>query len=211
MKDASITELTFRPASAADSDLLADLVVGDERQVTTQVAMRLYGIERLDVARALFRITWRGAENWRRSVIAEQGFEPVGMIQTGMSSMKVTSGLVFAALRGLGPVALLRLPRRLRIQRRVSPAKPPGAYVVAELHVAPASRGQGLGGAMLKHAEEDARERGFHEMALHTLTINPARGLYERCGFKTTDTCIDPEFRRITGADGNILLVKALA
>ena len=203
--------LTFRPATVAESDLLADMVLGDEQQVTTQVAMRLYGIERLDVARALFRVTWRAAENWQRSVIASRESEPVGMIQTGMSSMKVTPGLALAALRALGPGALLRLPGRLRIQRRVSPAKPPGAYVVAELHVAPASRGQGIGEAMLAHAEADARGRGFDEMALHTLTNNPARRLYERCGFSVVETRVDPDFRRLTGADGNVLLVKALA
>ena len=203
--------LTYRPAIATDSDLLADVVFGDEHQVTTQVAMRLYGIERPAAARTLFRVTWRAAENWRRSVIAARESEPVGMIQTGTSSMKVTPGLALAALRALGPVASLRLPHRLRIQRRVSPAKPPGAYVVAELHVAPASRGQGIGEMMLAHAEADARERDCREMALHTLTNNPARRLYERCGFRIVETCVDPEFRRITGADGNILLVKTLA
>lgn len=203
--------LTFRPATVAESDLLADMVLGDEQQVTTQVAMRLYGIERLDVARALFRVTWRSAENWRRSVIASRESEPVGMIQTGTSSMKVTPWLALAALRALGPIAWLRLPSRLRIQRRVSPAKPPGAYVVAELHVAHRLRGQGIGAAMLTHAEADARDRGFRQMALHTLTSNPARQLYERCGFRIAGTCVDPEFRRMTGADGNILLVKTLA
>jgi len=190
--------------------LLADLVLGEEQQVTTQVAMRLYGIERFDLARALFRVSWRGAENWRLSVIAEQGSEAVGMLQTGMSSIKVTPAVVWGLLRALGPVALLRLPRRLRIQRRVSPAKPPGAYVVAEVHVAPAFRGHGFGEAILEYAEADARRRGFREMALHTLTINPARRLYERCGFEVTETRVDAEFRRITGADGNILLVKQL-
>lgn len=64
---------------------------------------------------------------------------------------------------------------------------------------------------MLAHAEADARGRGFDEMALHTLTNNPARRLYERCGFSVVETRVDPDFRRLTGADGNVLLVKALA
>lgn len=204
------SNITCRPAIAADSDLLADIVLGSDQQITTQVAMRLYGIERLDVARSLFRTVWRAADNWKLSVVAERGSEPVAELQTGGSSMQVTPGVVVAALRALGPVALLRLPRRLRLQRRVSPAKPPGAYVVAELHVAPEWRGKSIGQAMLTYAEIEARERGCREMALHTLTNNPARRLYERSGFRAVRTCVDADFRRLTGADGNILLVKEL-
>jgi ribosomal protein S18 acetylase RimI-like enzyme len=205
------SEITYRAATADDSDLLADIELGDEQQVTTQVAMRLYGIERFDVARALFRMTWRAADNWRRSQIAMEGPEPVGVIQTGSSSMKLTPQIVLAALRALGPGALLRLPWRLRLERRVSPMNPPDAFIVAELHVAPASRGRGIGQAMLEHAESEAREGGYRRLALHTLTNNPARRLYERFGFRVAQTCVDDEFRRLTGSDGNVLMVKDLS
>jgi ribosomal protein S18 acetylase RimI-like enzyme len=205
------SEITYRPATAADSDLLADIELGDEQQVTTQVAMRLYGIARFEVAKALFRTTWRAANNWRLSQIAMAGSETVGVIQTGSSSMKVTPQLVLAALRALGPIAVLRLPWRLRVERRVSPTNPPGAFIVAELHVVPAWRGRGIGQAMLEHAEREARARGHREMALHTLTNNPARRLYGRFGFRVAQTCVDEEFRRLTGADGNVLMVKDLS
>jgi ribosomal protein S18 acetylase RimI-like enzyme len=205
------SEITYRRATAADSDLLADIVLGEEQQVTTQVAMRLYGINRFDVARALFRTTWRAGDNWRLSEIAMEASEPVGVIQVGSSSMKVTPQVVLAVLRALGPRALARLPHRMHIQRRVSPAKPPGAFVVAELHVAPEWRGRGAGQAMLEHAESEAREGQYREMALHTLTNNPARRLYERFGFRVVETCVDDEFRRLTGSDGNLLMIKDLS
>ena len=113
-------------------------------------------------------------------------------------------------MRKLPPLTLLRLPGRLRLQRRVVPDKPPGAYVISEIHVAPASRGRGLGEATLSHAEAGARHGGFHEMALHTLTTNPARHLYERSGFNEVEKRVHPEFERITGARGNVLMVKRL-
>jgi hypothetical protein len=45
---------------------------------------------------------------------------------------------------------------------------------------------------------------------LITLTTNPARRLYERFGFAVTTVRTDPELRRITGADGQLLMVKRL-
>lgn len=64
---------------------------------------------------------------------------------------------------------------------------------------------------MLAYAEQDARNRGFGMMALQTLTTNPAQRAYRRAGFEIVMTLTDPEFRRITGADGNVLMVKRLA
>jgi ribosomal protein S18 acetylase RimI-like enzyme len=201
---------TFRPAAAVDSDLLADLVIGTQEQETTRVAMRLFGISDFEVARHLFRLTWRAAENWRRSTLAESDGAPVGMLQSGGSSLRVTPALVLSVVRSLPPLILLRLPRRLRLQRRLVPPKPLGAYVVAEIHVTPAYRGLGLGEAILTYAEEDARRGGFREMALHTLTTNPAKHFYQRRGFEVVATRVDPEFQRITGAEGNVLMVKRL-
>ncbi len=184
---------TFRPAAAADSDLLADLVMGEPEQETTRVAMRLNGLQDFEAARQLLRVAWRAAENWRRSTLAELEHTPVGMLQSGGSSLRVTPSLVLSVLRGVPLMTVLRLPGRLRLQRRLVPPKPPGAYVIAEIHVAP-----------------EFRSRGFGEMALHTLTTNPAQHLYQRCGFDEVARRVDPEFERITGAEGNVLMVKRL-
>ncbi len=201
---------TFRPAAAADSNLLADLVMGEPEQETTRVAMRLNGLQDFEAARQLLRVAWRAAENWRRSTVAELEQAPVGMLQPGGSSFRVTPSLVLSVLRGVPLMTVLRLPGRLRLQRRLVPPKPPGAYVIAEIHVAPEFRGRGFGEAILSYAEEDARSGGFGEMALHTLTTNPAQHLYERCGFDEVARRVDPEFERITGAEGNVLMVKRL-
>jgi hypothetical protein len=84
-------------------------------------------------------------------------------------SMKVTPGLVWKRRAGAG--ALLR-PRAVSIQRREPAA-------AGSVRLPRSMGGRVLRSrtreAMLKHAEADARERGFREMALHTLTNNRAR------------------------------------
>lgn len=201
-------ELSYRQATADDSELLADFVIGVPDQEITRVAMLLYGIRRFEDARALFRIAWRAGGNWRWSTIAEMDGEPVGLLQIGHSAMPITARQVLSAVRRLSPLTLLRMPARLRIRARVMPRVPHDAYVVAELHVAPERRGRGLGFSMLQHAEDNARRLGHTRMALVTLTTNPARKLYERCGFEIASVRTDPEHARITGADGNLLMVK---
>ncbi len=184
--------------------------MGEPGQETTRVAMRLNGLQDFEAARQLLRVAWRAAENWRRSTVAELEHTPVGMLQSGGSSFRVTPSLVLSVIRGFPLMTLLRLPGRLRLQRRLVPPKPPDAYVSAEIHVAPEFRGRGFGEAILARAQEDARQGGFHEMALHTLTTNPAQGLYRRYSFEEVARRIDPEFERITGAEGNVLMIKRL-
>ena len=204
------TELTFRPAAHAESDTLADIVIGSAEQESTRVAMRLYGLQQLGVARSVFRASWRAGNNWRESTVALYDGQIVGVLQTGKSSVRVTLGLAIVVLARMGPILALRLPHRLRVHARVVPENPAGAYVIFEFHVAPAYRGRGFGAEILAYAERDARERGFGEMALHVLTTNPARRAYRRAGFEDVLTLTDREFLRLTGADGNVLMAKRL-
>lgn len=203
-------EITFRRATAEDSDLLADLVLGEPEQETTKVGIALFGMRDFDEARRVFRMLWRAGENWRQSELAIVEGRPAGVLQPGRSSVRITPAIIFAALLVPGPATLLRMPSRMRTQRRVSPEKPEGAYVISEIHVAPEFRGRRIGEAMMAHAEEDARRHAFPMMALHTLTTNPARSFYERLGFAVAGEATDPEFERLTGVAGNVLYVKRL-
>ena len=203
-------EPVFRRATREESDLLADLVLGEPEQETTRVGMALYGMHTFDEARRMFRLLWRAGENWRQSEMAIADGRPVGVLQTGRPSTRITLAIVVAALRSLGPATLLRMPSRLRTQRRVTPEKPEGAYVISEIHVAPDFRGRKIGELIIAHAEEDARQGEFPMMALHTLTTNPARSFYERLGFTVAAEAHDADFERLTGAKGNVLYVKRL-
>ena len=57
---------------------------------------------------------------------------------------------------------------------------------VKSMHTARASRGRGVGGAMVRHIIETARARGFRRLSLETGSMDyfaPARALYARHGF----------------------------
>ena len=60
--------------------------------------------------------------------------------------------------------------------------------IVALLAVAPPARGRGVGGALLRAAEEEARRNGVRRLVLDVIESNPARRLYERHGFHVTKT-----------------------
>jgi ribosomal protein S18 acetylase RimI-like enzyme len=63
---------------------------------------------------------------------------------------------------------------------------------LAELYVAPAHRGRGLGRAMLSAAISTARRRGADYMDLNTSeTDRVARALYESAGFSRTEGKVD--------------------
>jgi ribosomal protein S18 acetylase RimI-like enzyme len=152
---------------------------------------------------------------WQRTVLAMDGGKAVGMMQgdasevTSASFMRPT--VLFRLLRMFGPSKFVRGLPRFRIRARVNSPYPAGAYIVHELHVDPAYRNRGIGGALLDCAEEEARRLGHACMALSTTTSNPARHLYERHGFRVEVTKTDPSYERITGIAGRHLMVKELS
>ena len=81
---------------------------------------------------------------------------------------------------------------------------------IKRMMVDPAARGQGIGAALLEQVEREARAQGARALSLTTATNNPARRLYERAGFRVTETRTDPEFEAATGVAGRVLMVKAL-
>jgi ribosomal protein S18 acetylase RimI-like enzyme len=63
------------------------------------------------------------------------------------------------------------------------------AAEVYAIYVLPDRCGHGIGRALLDHAMEDLRQRGYREVLLWTLTTNvPAQRFYERQGWRTDGT-----------------------
>lgn len=118
--------------------------------------------------------------------------------------------LAFHAIRIIGPFGIFRLLPRLRARERLNMKRPDNAYHISELHVDQALRGQGIGGALLDYAEQQARAGGHVKMSLETTTSNPARRLYERHGFRIVDQRTDPKYKEMTGVDGRIQMIKDL-
>ena len=83
----------------------------------------------------------------------------------------------------------------------------PGGYVFG-LYVHPVWAGQGVGRALLRHAEERLRERGSGTVSLHVFEANErARRLYAKAGYAPDgSTRVEPEYEAT-----EIRLVKALS
>jgi len=112
------------------------------------------------------------------------------------------------AIVGVG--GLWRYARYQRARSRVEMPHPSDALYVGELDVHREFRNRGIGGALLRHADEQARSERFTRIALTTTTSNPAQHLYQRHGFQIVETRLDPAYERLTGIPGRVLMVKDL-
>ena len=56
-------------------------------------------------------------------------------------------------------------------------------YILNDLYVSEAARGQGVGEALLEHAKQFAISEGAKGLTLETDVTNPAQKLYERLGW----------------------------
>jgi ribosomal protein S18 acetylase RimI-like enzyme len=201
--------LTFRKAMPADTERIAEIIHREPGQETTRTCG---SVER---ARAMGYVLVRmpgSAQGWDRSVVGELGGEVVVVLQAGqqIGGIRVTPKLALEAIRILGLLDAIRLLPKIRAQSRVNARGPADAYYIAELHVHPHHRNRGIGGAALDYAETEARQRGYAQMALTVSTVNPARHLYERHGFRVVETRNDAAYERYTGIPGRHLMVKEL-
>ncbi|WP_369597656.1 GNAT family N-acetyltransferase [Bordetella genomosp. 11] len=65
-------------------------------------------------------------------------------------------------------------------------ARDAGEWKLIQVQVAPARQGQGLGGHLVRGLQAQAAQAGC-AITLDVLKGNPARRLYERCGFAVVD------------------------
>ena len=199
--------LTIRKATPHDTERIAEILHGEAGQEATAIA----GCEEAAIAFGMAMVRMKNSpQGWQHSAAAELDGEVVGVLQSnGGGDFTITPSLAFLAVRILGVSVITALPR-LRARKRVDIPHPDGAYRVAELHTHRAFRNRGIGGALLDHAEREARWADLRLMSLNTTTINPARHLYERHGFRVVETRTDPAYERYTGIAGRHLMVKEL-
>lgn len=147
----------------------------------------------------------------RTVVAADEAGAVVGFAQWGSEAgERVTLPLAWGVLRTFGPLGVRGFLRRDRLRAKVAIPAPANTFHIAEIHVAAEMRGQGIGAALLEQLEREGRARGASRLSLTTATNNPARRLYERAGFRVTETRTDPEFEAATGVAGRVLMVKVL-
>jgi ribosomal protein S18 acetylase RimI-like enzyme len=201
-------ELTIRKATPGDTNRIADIIAREPGQEATG----LTGSAELarEFGMALVRLP-NSPQGWERTVVAELDGCVAGIIQAGdFPDFQVTPRLVYLAIRVFGPVKIMRLLPRLQARGRVQPKRPAGAYHIAEVDVDPSLRNRGIGSALLDYAEAEARRGGYALMSLTTTTINPARRLYERHGFRVVETKTGGTYEKYTGIEGRHLMVRDL-
>lgn len=204
--------LTFRKAMPADAERIAEIVAGNPGPEPLGMAGDAAKAGAIGMVIARMEGMPAGPRGLEYTTLAELNGATVGVIFAGgpPGSFKVTPALAFAAIRIFGPFGVIGLLPRVRARARVETPPPPGAYHIGELQVDPRYRNRGIGGALLDYAEAQAREAGQSQMSLSTTTINPARRLYERHGFRVVETRTDPDYERFTGIEGRVLMVKDL-
>ncbi len=70
--------------------------------------------------------------------------------------------------------------------------------VIANVAVDPERQGDGIGRALLAHAEEFALEIGFQEVRLFTnVAMTENQRLYRRLGYREDGRQIEPDFQRV--------------
>ena len=211
--DHRMNDVTIRPARAGDVDRLIAILYDDPPRdllglVPDPVKARAVGAVLLRRGLAIeLRLT-------KVAVIDDKVVGLMELRRPGEDSRMTPWSMLGVAGREVpivGVGGLWRYARYQRARSRVNMPHPPDALYVGELDVHRDWRNRGLGGELLRHAEEQARREHFPRMALTTTTINPARHLYERHGFRIVETRLDPSYERLTGIPGRVLMVKDVA
>jgi ribosomal protein S18 acetylase RimI-like enzyme len=205
----SATDVIIRPAATGDVERIAEImhgepgpelvgIVGDSERAR-RFGRGLVLLERIpNVARPM--------------VVAESGGAVVGVLQYTLGTPTTGANVerVRLALRVAGPVRLARALPRLRARQRVDLMPPPDAFYIAELHVDPARRSEGIGARLLAWADDEAARLGRARLALNTYSTNRARHLYDRAGYTVTGERTDPRYEQYTGIPGRVLMEKQL-
>jgi ribosomal protein S18 acetylase RimI-like enzyme len=201
--------LTLRRATAADNDRIAEIIAGDPAQETMGIVQDEAQARAFGMGLALLPNSPQG---WQHSLVGEIDGEVIAVLQSGIDAIDfgLTPGLLWLALSAFGG-RFFTVLGRYRARQRVDIPHPKGSYYISELHVDPRLRNRGIGGAALRHAEDEARRLGATVMSLNTTTINPARRLYERHGFRVVETRTDSQYEQYTGIAGRLLMVKELS
>jgi ribosomal protein S18 acetylase RimI-like enzyme len=208
----ALPTLLIRPATLADLEGIAHAMYDPPEPPFTAIFGDVQRAGR--IGRLLLR---HGLEVSLRHtvVVAASGVEVAGMMESGEAHVApVRPGavvrLLTAALPVIGPAGVVRALRALWLRRRVS-FEPGHDFAVQSLYVAEEMRNRGIGARLLDHAEHVARERGEPRMRIETGTTNPARRLYQRCGYRVVETKTDAEYERLTGSPGRVKMMKELS
>ena len=200
-------DLTVRHAGAHDAERLASLMFSAPSREAVAMAGSAGVAERFQA------ILFRHALQTGGSIIivAETTSGLAGLAEVAQDADNpsfLTVARAAVATMGLG--GALRAAGRSLARRKVELSGPDGGVHLVELHVAPELRNRGIGGFLLARVDEHAIGQNATQISQTTATDNPARGLYERHGYRLMDQKTNARYERITGSAGRVLMLKPL-
>ena len=136
----------------------------------------------------------------------------VGVLDCGSQyGVRLTAGRLLRMLPQMLFILGLVTPRALHgmwLRQRLQFDAQPDAFAISELYVDEALRNRGIGGRLLRHADELARRQRASRICLETGITNPALRLYERHGYTVLAKKTSTGYKRMTGSPGRVLMSK---
>jgi ribosomal protein S18 acetylase RimI-like enzyme len=178
--------IAVRPVEANDVDIILDRLLYDE--VNDAEAVALLGSEAR--ARRYLRELVMGGDTpieRRPYVVAVDGDDVVGFLDYSTAGLSRSERLRLL-YQIAGPTQCVRAVPTLIGRWLVNTSMPEDALFISNIRVDRNRRSQGIGTQLLLCAEEIALERGQRSVALQTLVSNPAIQLYERLGYRITQS-----------------------
>jgi ribosomal protein S18 acetylase RimI-like enzyme len=179
------TPFSLRSAVPDDADAAAALIYETAQSLGDYLFGQTGPAGTIQVFSILFRQKGH-LFSYELTTLAVAGEEVVGLAQSlpAADIWKADVGMVLACFKCFGLRATIRGIRR-SYPLAFEPDAKPGEFYVGTLAVAPAHRNRGIGLALLRDAERQARERGFSVCSLSVMLHNAdALRFYRRAGYR---------------------------
>ncbi|MGZ6027691.1 MAG: GNAT family N-acetyltransferase [Caulobacteraceae bacterium] len=207
-----------RPARLQDAPFLAWAILTAGRAHHPMgwydIAIGRSEAERLELVGRMVSAEAPSFWNWRHSLVAEQGGEPVGALSafpgSAFQGAEVAMAEAMAAM-GWDASELEQIWSRGAYVFTCTVNVDMDDWTLENVAVRPEARGRGVAGAMIAEALARGRAAGFGQAQLTCVIGNaPARRAYERAGFTLAEESRHPDFEAASGAPGLARYVRSL-
>ncbi len=206
-----IDRLTFRPAEPRDAQHGARLIL----LTLHQFGDHLFGFgdhARAQAALEKFFTLPSNRFSHQFTVFGQTDGQVAGILVL-FNRRQMRRSMAVLAAHMFRIFSLKEVPKFLEIMLpyRAEEDIPEDELYIGHLAVYEQFRRQGFALRMLEYAEKEAIAQGKSKLSLFTEIENTAaQALYNKFGFRKTDTLILPEQMRFSGSEGDVRMVKPL-
>lgn len=206
-----VKKTSFRAAKAEDSFQGAELIM----ETLHEFGVHLFGFGDRQRAVSILERFFSQAGNRFSHQFAEFALRDntIAGILVLFNRRQMHKSMAITALHMLRVYNLKELAKFLELMLPYRDAEniPKDELYIGHLAVNENYRRKGIGLDLLAHAEEQARKQNFPKLSLLTEIENfAARSLYEKFGFRVTETIYLPKQMEMVGSAGDVRMVKIL-